>query len=126
MTKSIFDYVKSINEKKYIDDVDFDPKEYNKYIVIKAFSYFVDTVLIANELDSINVSDERQHYDFLYHIINKRKRFSKWFKMNRDESIALIQKYYGCNASKAQEIVGILTTEQLDYIKDLYIQGVEK
>ena len=54
-----FDYVNSINSSKkenlMIDEVA--EKAYNPWLINKALSYFKDTVLYANEINGVQMSD---------------------------------------------------------------------
>ena len=90
---SPFDFLSSINEKKtYLFDgenaddsgeasqVDSASKQYPAYMVNRGLSYFVDTVMFANELNSRPGVSPKMQYDFLYHSVRKKRRFSKWFK----------------------------------------------
>ena len=53
------------------------PKEYNAYMMNKAFANFSDTILIANEVNKYyNIPDEIQ-WRFYKNTIPKKKRFSK-------------------------------------------------
>lgn len=95
-----------------------DEKKYVPYIVNKALSFHVDCVMFANLMNQKHFLDKRLQYDFLLHIIRKRKRpFQKWIKKEENEDINIIKTYYGCSESKANEIYRILSVEQ---VKELY------
>ena len=51
-----FEFVKAINNKQNIIRDDLDEKAYNPYMINRAFSYFPDTVLLANEMNVAPIS----------------------------------------------------------------------
>ena len=57
-------------------------------------------------------------YDYLRLSVSKRKRFSKWFKEDKDDNIKTIQEYYGWSYRKAKECLGCLTETELKTMKD--------
>lgn len=108
-----FDFIKSINETKQnliVDDIT--EKEYNPYIVNKGLSYFIDTILYANEMNMYPGLDKKLQYDYLINTIKSKKRFSKWHKKNDDELTDVIIKYYGYTIQKVKSILNVLSEEQ--------------
>ena len=70
--------------------------------------------------------DEKMQYDYLKHSVRKRKRFSKWVKSEKIDSIDLIKDYFGYSNSKAQESLRVLTDEQISSIRqEMDIGGVK-
>lgn len=111
---SPFEFTNSVshNKKYLMDDPDME-KQYNSFIVNRGLSYFQDTVLLANEMNRNHHIDAKLQYDFLFHIIRKRKRFSKWIKANQDKKIQVIQDYYGYSSQKAESIADLINEDQL-------------
>jgi Bacteriophage clamp loader A subunit len=103
---SPFDYVNSINSKKYIWD-ESSNSEYTQFIINRSFSYFNDTIGLAEILNRRSVTN-KMHYDFLYNSVSKGKRFSKWGKTNKDELIEKIQEAYKCNDVVAAQYLKLL------------------
>ena len=66
--------------------------------------------------------DARLQYDFLINIVRKKKRFSKWDKPQSTD-IECIKEYYGYSDSKAKQIIGLLTSEQLQELKNKVNKG---
>lgn len=123
-----FDYVNSINDtKKNImvgtDNDELAEKGYNPFIVNKALSYFVDTILYANEINQYHHLDDKLQYECLLNGVPKGRRFSKWAKKNEDKDIETIVEYYGCSYSKATEIQKIINKNQLDLLKNKLQKG---
>lgn len=124
-----FDYVKSINDAKkpnLMRDSENDTlaeKGYNAWVVNKALSYFPDTILHANLMNQHHNLDNRPQYEFLLSSIRPKKRFAKWVKDDGDEDLELIMKFFGYNSSKARDAMSLLTTENINQIRDSLDQG---
>ena len=121
---SPFDFVNSINQtKKNLMVDDLSEKSYNAYIVNKSLSYFSDTVLLANEMNRYSHLDNRLQYDFLKQIVRKRKRFSKWDKLNITDDLQTIKDYYGYSTSKARDVLSIISKEQMNQMRKYLNRG---
>ena len=121
---SPFDFLNSINSTK-VNLLDKDPEninQYNSFLVNRSLSYFPDTVLISNEMNRLHHIDARLQYDFLINIIRKKKRFSKWDKPQSTD-IECIKEYYGYSDSKAKQIIGLLTSAQIQALKNKVNKG---
>jgi len=121
---SPFDFLNSINSTK-VNLLDKDPEninQYNSFLVNRSLSYFPDTVLISNEMNRLHHIDARLQHDFLINIVRKKKRFSKWDKPQSTD-IECIKEYYGYSDSKAKQIIGLLTSEQLQELKNKVNKG---
>lgn len=92
-------------------------KEYNGYMVNKAFSYFIDTVLHANEINMASHIDNIMQHDYYKHALRAKKRFSKWHKNVTDNDIELIATTYNINIQKAKEYASLLSPNDMDTIK---------
>jgi len=113
-----FEFVKAINNKKNIIRDDLDEKAYNAYMVNHSFSYFPDTVLLANEMNFYHNIDSKLQNDFFINTIRKNpKRFSKWNKVVADDGFEAVKEYYGYSNEKARSALSLLSTEQIDIIK---------
>jgi len=122
-----FDYTNSINyTKKDIMVDDIAEKGYNPFIINRALSYFPDTVLAANEMNKHSHLDNRLQFDFFINIIRKKKRFSKWFKPEIVSDLDAVKKYYGYSNQKARQVLTLLSTEQLNELKNKVAKGGRK
>jgi hypothetical protein len=124
---SPFDFITSINEKKsYLfedavadnsgeaADLDSIDRKYPSFMVNRGLSYFIDTIMLANEMNTRFDMSKKMQYDFLYHSVRKRKRFSKWFKKAKDnEDIELIKEAYGFNRQRAEEVYDLIDIKAL-------------
>lgn len=121
-----WDFVKSINEKEYSFNEDIDKKDYSEYIINKAFSFFPDTIFLANELNMCPEISAKQHYEFLYYATSKKRRFSKWIKPHRDADTVALAQGLGIRYDRAVEIMDILTDTELKNLMDSLDQGGAK
>ena len=116
---SPFDYTKSIDNKTEQLPID----DYNAYIVNRALSFGIDTILFANEMNIYNNLDKQMQYDFYYYGVSKKKRYSKWHKREDMKEIDIIVEYYNCSFTKALEYAKILTVEQIIILKERLDKG---
>jgi hypothetical protein len=113
------DYLNAINHsKKPLMDTEDElvEKKYLPFIINRCLSYFPDTILQANEMNSYAHLDKKMQFDFLRHSIRSRKRFSKWLKNEKSEQLEAIKDCYGYSNQRADEVLSILTPEQIEHI----------
>lgn len=121
---SPFDFINAINENKQDLIVDeWSERQYNPYIINKGLSYGADTVIQANEMNSRTHLDKKLQFDFLRHIIKRRKRYNKWLKAEKIDAIEVLKQYYGYSSAKAQECVTLLSHHQIDTLKQKLKKG---
>ena len=93
-----FDYVNAINKGKDImSDTDNDElaeKGYNAFITNKAFSYFRDTIIVANEMNIRHFLDNRLQFSFFINIIRPKRRWSRWSKPEHHADLEAIVEYF--------------------------------
>ena len=121
---SPFDFINAINyskEELIVDD--WSEKQYIPYIVNKGLSYGSDTVIPANEVNSRPHLDKKLQFQFLINTIRPRKRFNKWVKAEKVEAIEVVKTYYGYSTEKARQALSILSTEQIEYLKQKLEKG---
>ena len=122
-----FEYCNAINyTKKDIMIDDIAEKAYSPYMINRQLSYFADTVLAANEMNRNHHIDNRLQFDFFINIVRKRKRFSKWFKPEQISDLDVVKKYYGYSNEKARQILTLLSTEQINELKNKVAKGGRK
>lgn len=119
MTYELKHYLNSINyDKVNLMDADEEAtKQYPPYIINRCLSGFMDTVLFANEMNMASHLDNKMQYDFYINSIRKRKRFSPWLKKDPLKDLEIVKQYYGYSNEKAKTALGLLTKEQLEFIK---------
>ena len=105
---------------------EYDEKKYPSYIINKAVGAHPDTVLYVNEMNRLHFLDNRLQYDFLLNSLRKRKRFAKWLRASKIKDIEYVKEYYGYSNEKARESLSILTTKQIENIKETLFKGGRK
>ncbi|MEI8286691.1 MAG: DNA polymerase clamp loader subunit A [Actinomycetes bacterium] len=122
MSTSPFDYVNDVSHgKKDIIRNSPNPEiaesEYNSWIINKTLSYFEDTILYANEMNKNYHLSNLQQFDYFLNSINKRKRFSKQAKTVVSQDVKAVSEYFGYSYKKAEEVLSILTAQEVQTIK---------
>ena len=118
-----FDVVTDISsgKKKLIDSSN--EKLYNAFIINRALSYFPDTVFYAQEMNINHHLDNLLQHDFLFHLIRKAKRFSKWSKKDKVSYIEIVQEYFKYSNKRAEEALKILSKKDISEIKKRLERG---
>ena len=98
-------------------------KEYVPFVINKCFSYFPDTIFYANRMNQLSFLDTKMQYDYLINSITKRKRFSKWIKVEENKDLDIIQEVFGYSESRAREVLDLLP---MDKIKEFTQKGGQK
>lgn len=112
-----FDVVSDINFQKKGIINEHNEKDYKPFIVNRSLSYFRETILYAQEMNTKSHLDNKLQYDYLMNTIRVGKRFSKWAKPIKDEDLKAVQDYFNYNQEKAQTALSILSEDQLKHIK---------
>lgn len=125
---SPFDYTKAINETKenlIVDESSY--KDYPVFMVLRSLSYYVDTVMQANEMNKYQTIPKNMINDFLLHSIRQKKRYSKWTKKETSEGdLGLVSDYYNVSRSKAESMLELMKPEHIEFIKEQFITGGKK
>lgn len=123
---NFFDFLNAINVTKQnlIKEDPHSEKDYVSFMVNRGLSYFSDTVMYANEMNKYASIPKKWQFDFYLNLIPKKKRFSKWHKKDQNsDDLNLVMKAYGYSAEKAAIALEILTSENLQALRDSYSQG---
>jgi len=114
------DWLNSINKtkKNLIDEDPSIEKEYLPYIINRCLSGSIDCVMYCNELNISHNLDKKLQYDFLINTVRPKKRFSPWLKKEKIKDIESVKSYYGYSNEKAEQALKILTTEQINFIRE--------
>lgn len=100
-----------------------DPEQYKSFSpfqINKGLSQNMDTVMFANEMNKSPWLDKKAQYAFLFNSINKKKRFSKWAKLEvltNQSDIDEVSKFYNVSNAKATEYIKLIKPIELEYIK---------
>jgi hypothetical protein len=117
-TYSPFDFIKSVSHtKRHLINEDVYPDViedlYNPYIVNRGFSYFIDTILHANEMNQHHHLFKKAQYDYYFHSLKSKNRFSKWFKLEKNEILDIIQERYQCNRVIARQYLKCFNQDEI-------------
>ena len=116
-----FDYVNAINSGEDIitgtDNDALAEKGYTPFLTNRQFSYFQDTVHMANAMNMNAHLDNKLQFQFLINIIRPRKRFAKWAKTEHHDDLEAVVQYFGYSYEKARMIMDILSAEDIKKIK---------
>ena len=119
MTIDLKDWLNSINLNKnniIKEDPDAERK-YAPFIINKCMSGHLDTVLLANEMNMNHSLSKSLQYDFFLNSVRKKKRFSPWLRKDKIKNLDVVKQYYGYSNEKAAQVLRILTSEQIAFIK---------
>lgn len=123
---TIFNIIDDISNHGSFVETFFDnnkrlPKEYNAYMINRAFANFTDTIMFANEMNKHYSLPNEMHWRFLKNGISKRKRYSKWYKNLEDpEPIELLAKYFQCTVNEMRKNINVLSKEkQLEILEEI-------
>lgn len=113
-----FDFINAISHTKQDlmaqENVE---SQYKPYVINKGLSFYPDTVIQANEMNSRPHLDKKMQFNFLINIIRSKKRYSKWLKAEKLENLEVVQEYYGYSKEKARQVLPLFSNEQIDYLK---------
>ena len=119
MTIELKDWLNSINLNKnniIKEDPDTERK-YAPFIINKCMSGHLDTVLLANEMNMNHSLSKSLQYDFFLNSVRKKKRFSPWLRKDKIKNLDVVKQYYGYSNEKAAQVLRILTSEQIAFIR---------
>ena len=119
MTIELKDWLNSINLNKnniIKEDPDTERK-YAPFIINKCMSGHLDTVLLANEMNMNHSLSKSLQYDFFLNSVRKKKRFSPWLRKDKIKNLDVVKQYYGYSNEKAVQVLRILTSEQIAFIR---------
>lgn len=119
-----FDVVNDLSYNKVgiLDETNI--KEYNPFLTNRAFSYFMDTLYYAQEMNIYGANiDKDMQYAYYMNAIPKKKRFAKWGKKVVNEDIAVISKFYKCNNKRAEEYLKLMSKDRLAEIRKMMSDG---
>ena len=119
-----FDFINAISyTKQNLMESEHAESQYKPYVVNKGLSFYPDTVIQANEMNSRSHLDRKMQFDFLINIIRSKKRYSKWLKPEKLDDLGIIQEFYGYSKEKARQVLPLFSNEQIDYLKQRIKKG---
>lgn len=116
-----WDFTDSINQSKkdLMRDTENDAAAeaaYSPFMVNRAMSYYPDTIMVANEMNSRAHLDNRAQFLFYLGSVAKRRRFSKWGKARKTEAHDAVMGVYKCSSRRANALIRLLTPDQIETV----------
>ena len=105
---------------------DMDEGEYGGkcFIINRALSMNVDTILYVNEMNVNWQLDPLLQYDYYINSLRKKKRWSKWAKATAPSSdLELIKEYYNYNEQRAREVLDLLSEFEIQKLRLKFSKG---
>lgn len=103
---------------------DVGDKEYNAFMVNRGMSYYLDCVMLANEMNRLYSAPKKNQYDFyLFAISPKKKRFAKWSSAKKDAETQLVAEYFQLSMSKAASVRSLLSDSEMKEITEKMNKG---
>ena len=103
--------------------MEYHESDYKQRVINKGLSYFIDSILYVNEVNQRHYLTNKQHYDYLFNSLRKKKRFSKWHKKTPVDNVDLVMQSYKYSQTKAEEAIKLLSDAQIDELRDRLEQG---
>ncbi len=94
-------------------------------MVGRAFSYHLDTIIMANEMNLYPQLDDQMHYDFMKAMIRPKKRFAKWSKPPTHKRASVLSAYYQIPMSQAYLYQDLFSDQEIEEITQI-VQQKEK
>jgi hypothetical protein len=92
-------------------------KSYPAFMVNRAFSYYADTVLHAQEMNRAGELPNLMQHDYYLHSLRAKKRFAKWHKAEKDETVDLIARAYSINIHDARVYLSLMSPEDIEAVR---------
>lgn len=122
----LFEFLNDVcSNKKYILSEECE-KEYNSYMMNRWLSMRVDTLMYAQEMNCNSHLPKNMQYDYYFYSIKKQKRKFDYIKHKRQDDIDIIKEYYGYSDLRAKELLPLLSSDDINYIKSKLYKGGKK
>jgi hypothetical protein len=121
-----FDFVNSITHNKkdlFAEEPEQSEKDYAPFIVNKALALYPDCLFYANEMNRLHHLDADLQFRYYLNSIRPMKRYAKWVKRMDDDNLDVVKRYYGYNNKKAKQALSILSSSELNTIKQIIKKG---
>lgn len=98
-------------------------KAYNPFMVNRAFSFHVSSLLDASIMNQCASLEKDMQFAYYLHALRKEKRFSAWPKTVHSDDLKLVSEVYGVNYHKAEQYLKLLNEKQLEALKNAHNTG---
>ena len=128
MAVSPFEFVNAINGSKedLFETRGYAASDYNAFIVNRQFSYFPDTIFIANAANQLSNAPSKSQFDFYRFLVDPRRRYAKWGKPVKHEYLEILMKTYEISLNKALDIIDLFSKEELEELSEICYGGKQR
>lgn len=115
-----FDIINSINNKTGIEWLEV-AGDYLPYITNLSYSFGMQTVLLANEMNKNHFIPIEWQFDFYKNSVRKGTK-NTWIKGSKEseESLEYIMIYYNVSKTKAKEIETLMSPDRIEELLKKY------
>ena len=104
-------------------------KLYPPFPVARSLSYSSDCILLVNELNRRGLNTfgvtNLMHYEFLLYCISPKKRYTKWVKPEKNETIEHIMEQLCLTYEKARDYYDILDDKSKKTLDKMYASKIQ-
>jgi hypothetical protein len=123
-----FLYLNSINYTKGdlmtgTENDELAEQDYKPFLINRGLSMFPDTIMYANDMNIKSYLDSKLQYHYLLNSVRPKKRFGKWVKKVASDDVEAVQQYFQYNDEQALIATSLLSSEQLQQIKEKLSKG---
>ena len=118
MTINPFVFVESASFSKKDLMRELPENEYLPYLTNKAFSFHIDSIFEAQDMNMYPDLDKKLQYHYYLYGLRAKKRYGKWPKPEVLEDIELIKKIFNCNDIRANEYLSLIDKDNLNRMKE--------
>lgn len=118
----MFDHINDILESTTSRFDEYTQGTYDPFMTNMSLSRYMDTILLADEMNKCPNVTKEMHYDFLFHSVHKMKRrFSAWSKKNNADHdiIEYLMDRYDINEKRAHRYLELLTEKEITEIENV-------
>lgn len=118
------DIIRNINGKGKLLDPEFIEKHYAPYGINVLYGRSLDSLDAAEFMNRNPEMSKWEQYQLYYHRLSKNtRRFGARVNVTKPKYVELVMEYYGFSREKARVALTILTTEELQHIKEFLDEG---
>lgn len=123
-----FDYVSAVSHSKQnlmsgSENDELAEKDYVPYLVNKALSYHIDSVIEANTMNTYGHLDNKMQFEYLLNTLRKRKRYAKWLKPVANSDLEAVMECYSYNRAKAEAALKCMTADDILAVHNRVYKG---
>ena len=123
-----FLYLNSINYTKGdlmtgTENDELAEQDYKPFLINRGLSMFPDTIMYANDMNIKSHLESKLQYHYLLNSVRPKKRFGKWVKKVASDDVEAVQQYFQYNDEQALIATSLLSSEQLQQIKEKLSKG---